>query len=132
MSILRTLWTAVRALWTTLAFAFAGTAVLVGGSIAVVLGAVAGGVAAFFGAGLLSLATNSTHSDARFINIVTLLGMIAGAAIALVRFYRRYLANPSNADVHGSARFANSREVQAARNAGTGRLIMQTRRAPAR
>src|SRR3954471_7001670 len=124
MSILRTLWTAVRALWTTLAFAFAGTAVLVGGSIALVLGAVAGGVAAFFGAGLLSLATNSTHSDARFINIVTLLGTIVGAAIALVRFYRRYLANPSNAGVHGSARFDNSREVQAARNAGTGRLII--------
>ena len=75
MPILRTLWTAVRALWTTLALAFAGTAVLVGGSIALVLGAVAGGIAAIVGTGLLSLATNSTHSDTRFINIVTLLGM---------------------------------------------------------
>ena len=50
--------------------------------------------------------------------------MIAGAAIALMRFYRRYLANPSNAGVQGSARFANSREVQAARNAGTYGLII--------
>src|SRR4051812_8150390 len=124
MLILRTLWTAVRALWTTLALAFAGTAVLVGESIALVLGAVAGGIAAIVGAGLLSLVTNSNFFDARFTNNVTLLGMVAGAAIAIVRFYRRYLANPSNAGVHGSARFATAREIQAARNAGAGELIV--------